>query len=121
MSVMPTFAWIGVVVFTLLLLLATNTVRSQWRGESLARPSSTRAMRGWPALVVVGWSMVAFVLVTAAGMSLDDGRHERAVALCVFFAILILAAMVAAAVVWALAFWTGRPAFAVPPALRRRR
>jgi hypothetical protein len=46
-------AWIAIVVFTAILLLAKVNVGRRWRGERSRRASSERTLRGRPSVVVL--------------------------------------------------------------------
>ena len=75
-----------------------------------------RALEGAPA-VVVGWVMLLGIPLAVLG------PRERGTArqIILVLATIVLALIVVAAIVWVSAAWFGRPAFVVPPPLRRER
>ena len=109
------FEWLAIVVFAGILLLATSNVRRQWRGERGPGHQSERTLRGRPSVVVAGWLMLVGVALTIVGTNVGD----PAATIVAFILLLVGVALVVAFAVWLLTFATGRPAFAIPPPLRR--
>jgi hypothetical protein len=108
--------WLGVAVFGLLTLLATQVARRIWRGERgewSKKPPWWQ--RGVPTLVVIAWAMLVGAAVTP--IATEHGGTLGAISTVILLFALIL--VVAGAVLWPVVAFGGQPQLFVPPGLRR--
>ena len=103
------------VTFGALAVLAIRNLPSIWRGQATAGGWPTWWLRGLPTAVVVGWGMLLGIPLAVLGPR-EHGTTRKVI---LVLAVVVLALIVVGAIVWVSAALFGRPAFVVPPRLRR--